>query len=234
MIYQLYFRKDQESRLFKSHTYKGFGLEPEVNAKITNNCPELNNASLRLGLVEYAAFLNIYRNNVFTLDEDSWIGFTSYRQLDKSPIIFNDKKLFEHLLMSTVDKFCGWGFYKVRHNASIQAEICHPNINSFIEQTLNYFSIKIPDRFYTDKYILFANYWAMKKDMFIDFMSWSEPIIKHSLTRLDHPYTKSKSPIITVSQDKWLGYYQERLFIIWYMMRNYNPNNFGPICGEVA
>lgn len=234
MIYQCYFKKDHEEFLFDSDVYKGFGLEPDVNPTITKNCPELEDPINRLNLVEYAAFLNIYRNDVFKFDDDDWIGFTSYRQTLKTPIMFSNKKLFRDLLMSVGNGFCGWGYYRTHSNASQQSEICHPNINSFIKETLDHFNIKLPDRFYKDQYILFANYWAMRKEMFLDFMLWSMPIMEYALTKTDHPYTRSKSWVPTVSEHKWVGYYQERLFIIWYMLRNFIPTNFGPICGEIA
>jgi hypothetical protein len=234
MIYQCYFKKDQEPSLFKTDLYKPIGLEPEVNPDIAKNCLELEDPKLRLNLVEYGAFLHIYKNNVYTYDTDWWIGFTSHRQLDKVPIMFSNKAKFEELLIKVAKGFCGWGYYRTNSNLSNQSEICHPGINSFIKDVFAYFSIDIPERFYTDKFILFANYWAMTKELFDDFMVFSWPIIKYAMTLTDHPYTKTSSPIPTVSTDKWLGYFMERVFILWYMRRNIIPANFGPICGELV
>lgn len=232
MIYQCYFKKDQESNLFKTSIYKGFGLEPIVNKSILLNCPELENEKNRLALTEYAAFLNIWRNDVYKLDADWWIGFTSYRQLDKSPVIFDSKETFERCL-KIAQGFCGWGFYEMSKNTSFQAEHCHPNINKFIEDVFSSLNIKIPNRFYTDKVALFANYWAMDKHKFIDYVTWSWPIIQKAFSMKDHIYAKTDSIMSTTSKDKWIGYFMERLFILWYMSRNYYPTNFGPICGQL-
>jgi hypothetical protein len=77
MIYQCFYRKDHP--LFSEEPYVGFGLEPEVNDSLFTNCPELENATNRMQLVEYGSHLWLWRNNV----EDSWVGSNSYRQLDK-------------------------------------------------------------------------------------------------------------------------------------------------------
>jgi hypothetical protein len=234
MIYQCYFKKDQESMLFKTDLYSPFGLEPEVNPNIALNCPELESSALRLSLTEYGAFLNIFRNDVSKVDNDWWIGFTSYRQLDKTPIIFKNKQKFEELLHVVARGFGGWGFYVSQSNASNVSELCHPKINNFISHILSRFNIQIPQRFYTERHILFANYWAMHKELFVDFMNWSWPIIQYAMTQSDHEYVHTKSPIPTIDQRKWLGYFMERLFLIWYMQKNLHPANFGPLCGILA
>jgi len=234
MIYQCYFKKEHEKFLFDSDVYKGFGLELEVNPSIANNVEELNDPSLRLSLAEYGALLHIYKNDVWKYDSDDWIGFTSYRQLEKTPIIFKNKELFKNLLNFTSDGISGWGYYKTISNASVQAEICHPGINKFIQDIFSHFNMQIPKRFYEDKYLLFANYWAMRKEYFVDFMSWSWPIIQYAITQKSHPYVYTASPISNVDTKKWLGYFMERLFLIWYMDRKYIPTNIGPICGHLA
>ena len=234
MIYQCYFRKDQESKLFTSDVYSGFGLEPEVNPDIALNCPELESAKNRLNLTEYAAFLHFYKNGINCKDDDWWIGFTSYRQLDKSPIIFHNKPLFEGILNKVANNFGGWGYYRTVSSAKGQADHCHPGLYSFMVDVFRDLKIDIPDRFYTDKHLLFANYWAMHKGLFMKYMDWSWPIIKHAMTLNDHPYTKTKSPIPSVSPDKWLGYFMERVFLVWYMRENLFPANLGPICSIVV
>jgi len=230
MIYQCYFKEDQKDKLFNSELYKPFGLEPEVNPDIVKNCPELENSSVRLNLAEYSAFLNIYKNGVDTLDKDFWIGFTSYRQFDKSPVVFHSRKVFETCLMMS-NGFGGWGFYRVTTSPSEQAELCHPNINKFIVDVLAQFRISVPPRFYQDKVALFCNYWAMDKRKFKDYIEWSWPIIQKAMTMRDHVYANTGTVLKTTSKDKWIGYFMERLFIIWYMLRDYYPANFGPICG---
>lgn len=234
MIYQCYFKKEQEDRLFKTDIYAPFGLEPEVNESITLNCPELSSAKNRLNFTEYAAFLYFYRNGVNCLDSDWWIGFTSYRQLDKAPVIFSNKPLFENILGKVAGGIGGWGYYKTNSSAKGQADYCHPGLYSFIVDVFRDLNLKIPERFYTDKYLLFANYWAMHKDLFIDFMDWSWPIMQYAMTKGDHPYTKTKSPIPTVSTEKWIGYFMERLFLIWYMQKNLYPSSLGPICSNLV
>jgi hypothetical protein len=99
---------------------------------------------------------------------------------------------------------------------------------------LSNFGLEIPKRFYTDRYLLFANYWAMSKEHFLDFMNWSWPIVEYAMTQEHHEYASEPSPIPSVDTRKWLGYFMERLFLIWYMERNYYPANFGPICGALA
>lgn len=230
MIYQCYFREDQKPRLFTTDLYSPFGLEPEVNLEIALNCPELESADMRLNLTEYAAFLHFYRNGVNCKDNDWWIGFTSYRQLDKSPIIFSNKTAFENILHVVGSGFGGWGYYRTRSSAKGQADHCHPGLYSFIVDVFRDLGLKIPERFYTDKNLLFANYWAMHKELFLNYMNWSWPIMQHAMTKADHPYTSTKSPIPNVSEKKWLGYFMERLFLIWYMDRNLYPTNLGPIC----
>lgn len=233
MIYQCYFKKEQENQIFKSELYTKFGLEPEVNENLLTNCPELEEYKNRLALTEYGALLHIWRNNVHTFDNDWWIGFTSYRQLDKTPIVFHNKQLFEKLLVES-GGFCGWGFYLLSKNPSYQAEYCHPNINEFINDVFNALNLKIPHRFYTDNFALFANYWAMDKSKFVDFMSWSWPIVEKALTMEDHKYAKTKAVISNTTNKKWLGYFMERLLILWYMDRGFYPSNFGPICGYLT
>lgn len=220
--------------LFNTDVYAPFGLEPEVNPDISLNCKELEDPATRLALTEYGAFLSIYKNDVWKKDNDSWIGFTSYRQLDKSPVIFKNKAKFSEILNIVCGGFAGWGYYYSRSNASTLSELCHPNINKFITDVLSHFGIKIPERFYTDKHLLFASYWAMNKSIFIDFMSWSWPIMQHAMTLTSHEFAHTKSPVPSVDQRKWLGYFMERIFLIWYMIRDYRPSNIGPVCGLLA
>jgi len=177
--------------------------------------------------------LNIFKNDVFKKDLDWWIGFTSYRQLDKTPIIFKNKPVFENMLYGC-GGFAGWGFYMSRTNCANLSELCHPHILSFIYHVFSHFGIRLPERFYSEKQILFANYWAMRKDYFVDFMSWSWPIMQFAMTQNQHPYAQAESSIKSVNRKRWIGYFMERLFIIWYMSRGLNPANFGPICGVLV
>src|SRR5947209_19783424 len=96
MIHQCYFAATQRGELLDSPVYQGFGLEPEVNPQLIRNCPELEDAKTRQALVEYAAMLHLWRNP--QEDPDAWIGFTSYRQRDKSPVIFTSRQQVEQAL----------------------------------------------------------------------------------------------------------------------------------------
>lgn len=89
----------------------------------------------------------------------------------------------------------------------------------------------MPDRFFKDRLILFANYWVMEKPLFVDFMAWSWPLVLKAISKKTHSYAHFESRISTVTNSKWLGYFVERLFIIWYMKNGLNPANFGPVCG---
>src|SRR5579862_9375960 len=93
MIHQCYFDESQRSRLFQFNLYQGFGLYTIVNPDLVRNCPELEDPQIQRQLSEYAAMLHLWRNP--ELDQDSWIGFTSYRQLEKSPIVFHDRHALE-------------------------------------------------------------------------------------------------------------------------------------------
>src|SRR5437764_506678 len=86
MIYQCYFHPSQQARLFHHPPYRPFGLEADVTPDITRNCPELQRPAHRLHLLEFAAMLHLWRNPPD--DGDDWIGFTSWRQLDKCATVF--------------------------------------------------------------------------------------------------------------------------------------------------
>src|SRR5260221_12024440 len=105
MIHQCYFAEPQRARLFTSPVYRGFGLYTSVNPDIARNCPELADPKNQPLLSEYAAMLHLWRNP--ELDPDPWIGFTSYRQLDKFPTILNTRQEIENLLAQF--DVVGWG-----------------------------------------------------------------------------------------------------------------------------
>ena len=108
MIHQCYFAEAQRARLFQKPVYRGFGLEPEVNPELARNCPELQEARNRPLLCEYAALLHLWRNP--ELDPDPWIGFSSYRQLDKFPTVFQSHQQIDRLLEGC--DIVGWGGYE--------------------------------------------------------------------------------------------------------------------------
>jgi hypothetical protein len=218
VIFQCYFDPKHESSLFTSSAYTGLGLEPCVNSAILRNCPELCNPATRLALCEYGGMLNIWRNlDVYSFD---WLGFTSYRQLDKRALKFTTRdEVCRHLLDH---KIIGWGFYQLDHcvgsltGAAAQLEFFHPGGFHYLQLQLANHGLEIPARFYSDRSALFASYWAMSKALFIDFMGFSWPIVRSCLNkREDSDYSKS--------HPKAVGYIVERLFLIWYMQKNYHP-----------
>ena len=149
MIYQCYFAEGQQSSIFKSALYEGFGLEPEVNASITDNCPELEDPRVRMYLTEYAAMLHLWRNPHKI--KDDWIGFTSYRQLDKFPTILQPDDLEAIKTSLQESDILGWGFYKLLDTFTQEdvtpaflSECCHPGIMNYAQTVMEQFQEKIP------------------------------------------------------------------------------------------
>ena len=244
MIYQCYFAPEQKRNLFNSAVYCGFGLEPEVNPRITGNYPELEDPAVRLALSEYAAFLYLWRNP--PCDGDNWIGFTSYRQSAKTPFVFRSKQQVRRALW--LHDAAGWGFRKVSRlraepwcGAAAQSEKAHPGIMKFLEILAGEFDFELPQRFFTDRYILYANYWVMRKTLFTRYMEWSWPKIRWCLEhRNDYDYLRNP---LSEQADSFecpgfsgkrrnIGCVMERLFIVWYMDQNLKIRVLGP-CSRV-
>jgi len=230
MIYQCYFKKGQEKLVFNRNCYKGFGLEPEVNLTLFLNCPELKSNFNRLQLTEYAAFLWHYRNT----NNLDWIGFTSYRQLDKFPFVFESKDQIEKYLED--HQILAWGEYalKDRYEYPIsledQARACHPGLNEFIFEIFNKFGYEVPKDWIQKTNGFFANYWVMSFKKFVDYMEYSLPLVLWSLENIKQTdYYKTQNEYGTVSNSKCVGYFMERLFILWYLTNNYNPHNPGSV-----
>lgn len=222
MIYQCYFNEASKQHLFTEEPYVGFGLEPEVNPEITKNCPELESPFNRLQLTEYASFLWLWRNKV----KDSWIGSTSYRQLDKNPHKFRSIQEVDSLIDQ--HELVGWGEYTMlnKYGAPIslrrQAEVCHPGLNEYLEKLVG----GLPDAWVDKCSGIFGNYWIMKNDLFIDYMEYSWPLVSESLANIaDSDFYKKQQTYGSVSKDKCVGYVMERLFILWYLDRNLTPYN---------
>ena len=230
MIYACFFQPDQEQLIVDSPLYRPFGLEPVVNPYITKNCPELEDPSLRLQLVEYGCLLWHWRNAI--PDIDSWFGITSYRQLDKTKIVFES----EDVIKSVCDqhKIASWGVCRMQDHQyqdislGRQAEICHPGISDFIEDVFDHFSEPVPAAWWQSTRGVYANYWAMHKADFVEYMDYSWPFIAHAITLIGvHPYTTRQNRFKTVTEKKALGYFLERLFILWYMKKDKEVVNVG-------
>ena len=111
-----------------------------------------------------------------------------------------------------------------------QAEVCHPGINSFIETAMVAFGHTIPKEYYEQPLALFANYWVMNKKLFNEYMEFSWPMVQWALANRDSfDYFKKEMPGHTVTKDKAVGYFMERLFIVWYLKNNYETIAAGPI-----
>lgn len=237
MILQCYFRKEHKKRLFKFGPYVGFGMEPEVNPDLTTGCPELEDLSIRTALCEYAAMLHTWRNQRFF--GSPWIGFTSYRQLDKTPTLFESAEQVTELLDGW--DYVGWRIMWVAHlkvrsrryvpllgrvptvrlrGAAAQAEKYHPLLHSFTVDVLKHFGVKLPGAYHRAREVPFGNYWVIRVAHFNAFMEWSWPIVRHALD-IDHPFkrlTGSWNP--DDDKRKAVGYFMERLFIVWTMLHS--------------
>ncbi len=224
MIHQCYFEESQRARLFPSPLYRGFGLYTTVNPDISRNCPELADPKHQPLLSEYAAMLHCWRNP--ELDPDPWIGFTSYRQLDKSPIVFDDRERLETVLAQC--DILGWGFYQFvdaanRRPVSLaeQGERYHPGITSCLWRLLLMRHETLPEAYLTGTTGLFANFWVMTKADFAAYMSWSYPLVRWCLDHPNDPFVRS--------HPRSLAYLVERLFICWYSLHNKRLGKAGPV-----
>lgn len=227
MIYQCYYKKSQENYLFPFPMYKGFGLEPEVNLRLFLNCPELESYATRLALVEYAAMLWHYRNS----KDLRWIGFTSFRQLDKVGYVFTDTTELEYINSSKVIAWLEYEFVTLKgHPLTLakQAEECHPGINKALEDCFASFGESVPSQWYTNTSGFFANYWVMEWEMFIKYMTYLIPKVEWALENIPNTeWYNSQPEYATVSKGKCVGYFLERLFILWYLSEGVKPRNPG-------
>lgn len=206
MIHQCYFRTSQRNVLFEHPPYKPFGLEPEVNADLFVDCPELRNPSMRLAILEYAAMLWHWRNP--EADCDPWIGFTSYRQIEKGYRFEWESK--EHVKEALIhhDLAC-WGHMRFTVTLSQQAELFHPGLNEFMGRILGYYGVTVPRDFHTSHEGCFASYWVMTRTLFNEWMKWLWPFMLWCFTHTHLPYLMANA--------KW--HVLERLFNVWYMTR---------------
>lgn len=232
MIHQCYFEPSQRPHLFTSPLYRGFGLYTAVNPDLARNCPELADPKNQQALSEYAALLHLWRNP--DLDDDPWIGFSSYRQLDKFPTILEDRQALEGCLARC--DVVGWGFYAFFDASSgrpislaEQGERFHPGITSALWRLLLWRDEALPANYLLENSGLFCNYWVMSKSNFDEYMRWSWPLVQGFL---EHPDSFSQS------HARALAYLVERLFICWYGLRQKRLVNVGQTvrlpCGNPA
>lgn len=235
MIHQCYFAPEHAAQLFDAEPYQPFGLEPAVNVDLTKNCPELSDTDTRVALSEYGAMLHHWRNP--GLDSDGWIGFTSYRQLAKTATGFRSKRDVESLLVhgDYVTWYMWWlGDTKVERlrGTAAQAEANHPGIHQFTRDVFSHFELDIPASYSEPSFAPFANYWVMSRERFTQFMTWSWPIVRHALT-LKHPYLSTPSPLgVRDNKRRAIGYFMERVFVLWTHFERLRPVVVGPIFGH--
>lgn len=203
MIYQCYFHPAQRERLFPRSPYRGFGLEPEVNPDIANKCPELAEPRHRLQLLEFAAMLHLWRNPPD--DGQDWIGFTSYRQLDKCPTTFLPGEVESGLRRADV---VAWFCLRFPVALAEQAEQQHPGILEFMAKLFRDLQLGTLDAYHLTRQGIYASYWAVRKTDFADFMHWFAPAIAYCLRHLDSDPYLQKHP-------KASSYCLERLFMAW-------------------
>jgi hypothetical protein len=234
VIHQCFFEQSQLQYVFQTEPYRPFGLEPEVNDTLTYNCPELASADTRMALAEYGAMLHMWRNP--DLDSDPWIGFTSYRQLAKATTAFASKKDVESLLQR--GDYVSWYMWWLGDiNASGltglagQSEANHPGLHRFICDVFVALSMPLPRGLFDAPLVPFANYWVMRRERFEQFMRWSWPIISYALSA-SHPYLSSVSPLgERDNKQRAIGYFMERLFILWTFVEKIRGVAIGPVYG---
>lgn len=200
MIYQLY----------PNHK---FPCEPFSKYYSTLCLDCLNDEYLPQLKMEYSGMMYLWNNNI---DNDDWIGFTSYRQKDKSIFILEENNINDIIpLLNNYDILC-FLYLKFKTTVSEQAEKYHPKITENTEYLFNeVYKEDIPNNYYTDNCGCFANYWMMSKKNFNEFMSWSYPKVLE-IIRL----SKEQTYFSIGTHKSNPGFIIERLFVIWHMKFN--------------
>ena len=218
MIYQCYFRPSQSKEFFNSHAYQPFGLEPNVNDRLLEGCPELETPKNRIQLLDMAAMLWWYRH----LDEtpDEWIGFTSWRQYTKTRTYFKSKEVVESLLSS--HDVLSWGYHIFNQSLADRSERSHPGINVFMKALFEIVGEEIPDDYYKRTDGPLVDYWAMSKENFVEFMEYMLPFQEYCLNNLDRYWYLQNHP-------KSSAYVLERLFPIWVMKKGMHVRVIDPV-----
>jgi hypothetical protein len=204
VIYQCYHLAEQKPVLFSGRLYRPFGLTPELNPEIVA-CEELCDAARRLQLCEFAAMLHLWRHP--PEDGHDWIGFTSHRQLEKTPFVFTSEVQIREPLKS--HDAVAWFRQEYPHSLARQAEMHHPGILSYVHQMMRQHQPSLGQSWWDSRHGFFSSYWAMTKASFRRYMEdWLYPAIKYSLTMMDRePYLRH--------HPRAASYALERLFSAW-------------------
>lgn len=212
MIYQCYHRPEQLGVCFTHAPYRPFGVSIETNPLLYHNCDELRDHRAQKQLCEYAAMLWHFRNHA--TDTDDWIGFTSYRQPEKSSVVFYSADEIAPLARAGV---VSWREHSL-HTDRMQpvsvdefSEACHPGIGAAIRRLLAHHGRTLPEAYTFINVAPFCNYWAMSRALFGAWMEWGWPLIQTGLE------TQESDPFLKNWQMRPLAYVAERLFIVWLM-----------------
>ena len=121
----------------------------------------------RYALSEYAAMLYFWRHPHCARED--WIGFTSYRQMEKVRFVFEHA----HLKQLRYCDILTWRWLDVG-NVAAHAEESHPGITAAVLRTLGHFGLRLPCDWHSSQAGVFANYWAVRMDTFNAYMSTTE------------------------------------------------------------
>lgn len=199
MIYQLYPTEQKKNKPFNKfyHTICLEDLSSEYY-------PELK--------MEYSGMLYAWKNK---LDNDDWIGFTSYQQLKKNKFLLNSLNYKFILRQLKTYDILSWRYICFPCSIAAQAEYYHKNILYYTELLLSFFDEQIPDKYYNIGCACYCGYWIMSKSNFNFFMEWSYPKIQKILSlQNSNTYFKIDQHLSNS------GFIIERLFIIWYLIFN--------------
>jgi hypothetical protein len=187
--------------------YRTFSLDRLANLNLLMRAPELLTEENRYALSEYAAMLHFWRNP--DRRPDNWIGFTSYRQMEKVHFTLQP----QHLDGLREYDILTWGWLTVQtRNIGAHAEAYHPGIVATMARLLGHFGLAFPPEWSNCASAVFANYWLMSVRNFNEYMHWSCPLIQWMLANPEgDPFLTQKR-----QHENGIGYIMERLFIVWY------------------
>ncbi len=181
--------------------------------------------------------LHIWRNP--DRHTEPWIGFTSYRQLEKTPVVFSGVAEVERLLAGgDYLSWYVWDLAGVNYGGLTglagHSEANHPGIHDFIVDVLTEAGIEVSSRFYLERFVPYANYWVMSTEHFVRYMNWSWPLVSRSLL-MSHPYLDLPSPKgPRDNKARAVGYFMERLFILWVLRERLRGVGLGPVFGHAS
>jgi hypothetical protein len=210
MIYQFYYGNNRVQKTPFSPLYVEFDLAA------------INDPTCLLPIgTEYVGFIHCWKNK---LDNDSWIGFTSHRQIEKSGIfvhygqqpanyIFRSRDFIENKLKNVDILTWGWQHFK---SLEYQAEESDPGITEATLKVYDVFDRCYPLEFSKKTSGIFANYWIMSKDNFNKFMEWSYPLAQWMV---EH---HREDPFYSLEREhrSGVGAILERMFMQWYILHN--------------